>query len=40
MVQLVIEYDPQPPFDSGSRSKAAPRTIQQARERIAAIYAK
>lgn len=40
MVQLVIEYDPQPPFESGSRGKATAETIQQARERIAAIYAK
>lgn len=40
MVQLVIEYDPQPPFESGSRSKATSETIRQARERIAAIYAK
>jgi transcriptional regulator GlxA family with amidase domain len=24
MIQLAIEYDPQPPFDSGSPSKAAP----------------
>ncbi len=25
-LQLVIEYDPQPPFDSGSLGKASPRT--------------
>ena len=25
-LQLVIEYDPQPPFDSGSPDKAGPRT--------------
>jgi putative intracellular protease/amidase len=27
-IQLGIEYDPQPPFDSGHPSKAAPETIQ------------
>ncbi|MBE9014107.1 DJ-1/PfpI family protein [Pseudanabaenaceae cyanobacterium LEGE 13415] len=31
-IQLVIEYDPQPPFDSGSIDKAAPATIDQASE--------
>jgi putative intracellular protease/amidase len=27
-IQLGIEYDPQPPFDSGHPSKAAPETVQ------------
>src|SRR2546425_16883 len=27
-IQLGIEYDPQPPFDSGSRSKAAPEIVE------------
>ncbi|HKY77759.1 MAG TPA: DJ-1/PfpI family protein, partial [Acidimicrobiia bacterium] len=27
-VQLGMEYDPQPPFDSGSLTKAAPETIE------------
>jgi putative intracellular protease/amidase len=27
-IQLLIEYDPQPPFDTGSREKAAPETVQ------------
>jgi transcriptional regulator GlxA family with amidase domain len=27
VVQLAIEYDPQPPFDSGAPSKAAPETL-------------
>ncbi|MCW2948738.1 MAG: glutamine amidotransferase [Actinoallomurus sp.] len=26
-IQLLIEYDPQPPFDSGSLAKASPETI-------------
>lgn len=26
-IQLAIEYDPQPPFDSGSPSKASPETV-------------
>ncbi len=26
-IQLAIEYDPQPPFDSGSPAKAAPETL-------------
>jgi transcriptional regulator GlxA family with amidase domain len=29
-VQLLIEYDPQPPFDSGSLSKASPQTQELA----------
>jgi transcriptional regulator GlxA family with amidase domain len=39
MIQLVIEYDPQPPFDSGSRSKATAQRIADAQRRIAEIYA-
>jgi putative intracellular protease/amidase len=31
-LQLVIEYDPQPPHDSGSLEKAAPETQQRATE--------
>jgi putative intracellular protease/amidase len=27
-IQLGIEYDPQPPFDSGSKSKAAPEIVE------------
>jgi len=34
-IQLSIEYDPQPPFDSGSPSKAAPRVVEIVR-RVAA----
>jgi len=32
-IQLAIEYDPEPPFDSGSTAKAAPRIVEMARER-------
>ena len=27
-IQLGIEYDPQPPFDAGSKEKAPPETVQ------------
>jgi len=30
-VQLAIEYDPQPPFDSGSTSKADPELVARMR---------
>ena len=32
-IQLAIEYDPEPPFDSGSTSKAAPEIVEMARKR-------
>ncbi len=32
-IQLAIEYDPQPPFDSGSTAKAAPEIVELARSR-------
>jgi transcriptional regulator GlxA family with amidase domain len=32
-IQLAIEYDPQPPFDSGSTSKASPAIVELARNR-------
>jgi putative intracellular protease/amidase len=31
-IQLLIEYDPQPPFDSGSTAKADPETVERIRE--------
>jgi transcriptional regulator GlxA family with amidase domain len=31
-IQLVIEYDPHPPFDSGHKSKASPETHRRAKE--------
>ncbi len=30
-IQLAIEYDPQPPFDSGSTAKARPETVDLVR---------
>ena len=32
-IQLGIEYDPEPPFDSGSTAKASPAIVEMARER-------
>ena len=31
-IQLVIEYDPQPPHDTGALSKAAPDVVRRAIE--------
>jgi transcriptional regulator GlxA family with amidase domain len=33
-LQLVIEYDPQPPFDSGSPANAHPQTVRRARRML------
>jgi transcriptional regulator GlxA family with amidase domain len=35
MIQLVIEYDPQPPFDSGSVRKAPPATVEKGKAYLA-----
>jgi putative intracellular protease/amidase len=35
-IQLVIEYDPQPPFDSGSVEKADPQAVARVRAAVAA----
>jgi putative intracellular protease/amidase len=35
-IQLEIEYDPQPPFDSGAVEKSTPETIQKASEILSA----
>jgi hypothetical protein len=32
-IQLAIEYDPEPPFDSGSTAKATSEIIELARDR-------
>ncbi|NOS81969.1 MAG: DJ-1/PfpI family protein [Nitrospira sp.] len=32
LVQLLLEYDPQPPFDAGSPDKAPPQIVSAARE--------
>ncbi|POX09769.1 thiamine biosynthesis protein ThiJ, partial [Serratia marcescens] len=34
--QLLIEYDPQPPFDSGALAKADPATLARVKEYMAA----
>lgn len=36
-IQLVLEYDPQPPFDSGSPEKAGPERVKRIRERLAGL---
>jgi putative intracellular protease/amidase len=36
-IQLGIEYDPQPPFDSGSATKAAPEIVELVRTRAAEL---
>jgi putative intracellular protease/amidase len=36
-IQLGIEYDPQPPFDSGSTSKARPEIVELVRDRAALL---
>lgn len=35
VLQLHIEYDPQPPFDAGSVDKASPQVLAHAMARIA-----
>ena len=32
-IQFAIEYDPEPPFDSGSIAKASPEVLELARRR-------
>jgi cyclohexyl-isocyanide hydratase len=36
-IQLVLEYDPQPPFDSGSPEKAGPERVKRLRERLSGM---
>jgi transcriptional regulator GlxA family with amidase domain len=36
-IQLVMEYDPAPPFDSGSISKASPEVVDAARQCMARL---
>ena len=36
-IQLQIEYDPAPPFDSGSPSRAAPELVARLRRRLAPL---
>jgi transcriptional regulator GlxA family with amidase domain len=37
-IQLLIEYDPQPPFNTGTRSKASPAMIEKARKILGEVY--
>jgi cyclohexyl-isocyanide hydratase len=34
-IQLMIEYDPHPPFDAGSPSRARPDLVERVRQRVA-----
>jgi cyclohexyl-isocyanide hydratase len=36
-IQLMLEYDPQPPFDSGSPNKASPEVLKRVRERLGGL---
>jgi cyclohexyl-isocyanide hydratase len=36
-IQLFLEYDPRPPFDSGSPEKAGPEMVKRLRERLAPL---
>jgi cyclohexyl-isocyanide hydratase len=36
-IQLQIEYDPAPPFNSGSPTTASPATVQAIRSRLEAL---
>lgn len=36
-IQLVLEYDPAPPFDSGSPEKAGPERVKRLRERLSGM---
>jgi hypothetical protein len=38
-IQLSIEYDPEPPFDSGSTAKARPELVELVRGAIKAADA-
>ena len=39
-IQLMIEYDPRPPFGSGSTDKASAQTIARARQMLRDMYAR
>ena len=38
-IQLIIEYDPQPPFDAGSPTKAPEHVIKSLQEKFAHLEA-
>ena len=37
VIQLITEYDPQPPFDAGSIGKATPEVVEHAKRRMAEL---
>lgn len=37
-IQLLIEYDPQPPFNTGAQAKASPAIIEKAKKMLNEIY--
>ena len=39
-IQLALEYDPKPPFDSGSPEKAGPAVVTKLKERIQGMLQK
>ncbi len=39
-LQLGIEYDPEPPFDSGSPEKADPELLESLRKRMVRLFEK
>ncbi len=39
-IQLTLEYDPKPPFDSGSPEKAGPERVKRLKERIQGMLQK
>lgn len=39
LTQLLIEYDPQPPFDAGSPDKAPSKIVDAAREEFSKLVA-
>ncbi|MGZ4694914.1 MAG: DJ-1/PfpI family protein, partial [Acidimicrobiales bacterium] len=36
-IQLVLEYDPQPPFDSGALAKASPEVVERVIDYVARL---
>ncbi|WP_226368290.1 hypothetical protein [Pseudonocardia sp. ICBG162] len=39
VVQLALEYDPQPPFDAGTPERSTPAAVAQVRAMVAAANA-
>jgi len=37
-LQLALEYDPEPPFDSGSPKKADPILLENLRKKMLAVF--